>query len=223
MPKLLIADDEKEIVELLKFYLEKDHMTIFNAHDGQEALRIFEEEEIDLIILDIMMPKIDGFQLTKAIREKSNVPIMILSAKTEATDKIYGLDLGADDYISKPFDALEVVARVRANLRRLYDLGNDRKMKGSLKVADLELDLDRCILIRDMEEIELTSVEFKVLFLFMNSPGQVFSKEQIYEAGWKNADAVDDNTIRVSISKLRNKVGESRIHTIRGLGYRMEK
>ncbi|MGC6767416.1 response regulator transcription factor [Enterococcus sp. LJL51] len=223
MANILIADDEKEIIDLLKLYLERDGTVIFEAANGKQSLEVLEKEAIDLIILDIMMPELNGFEVTKKIREQSSIPIMIISAKIDTTDKIFGLELGADDYITKPFDPLEVTARVRAALRRNYELNQQQRQPEQIVVRELTLDMGQCLLIRQGEEIPLTSVEFKVLFLLMNSPGQVFTKEQIFEAGWEDSYVVDDNTIRVCISKLRNKVGEHNIKTIRGLGYRLEK
>lgn len=223
MPTILLADDEPEIIDLLKLYLERDGIVVHTAADGEAATQILQEQTIDLALLDIMMPKKNGFELIKMIRETSNIPIMVISAKVDTTDKIFGLELGADDYITKPFDPLEVAARVRANLRRTYELNPASETKNLLTVRNLVLDLNQCILIRDEDEIPLTSVEYKVLFLLMNSPGRVFTKEQIFEAGWSDTYLVDDNTIRVCISKLRSKVGDDNIRTIRGLGYRLEK
>lgn len=224
MYKILIADDEKDIVKLLRLYLEKNDIKIYEANDGAEALDLLNEEDIDLAIVDIMMPKINGFELIKKIRIDNNIPIMIISAKIETADKIFGLELGADDYITKPFDPMEVAARVKANLRRFYNLNQAKKEYASeIKVRDLILDTNQCILFKGEMPIDLTSVEYKLLKLFMESPGRVFTKEQLFECGWGEEYIVDDNTIRVSISKLRNKVGEEEIKTIRGLGYRLEK
>lgn len=224
MYKILIADDEKDIVKLLRLYLEKDDIKIYEANDGAAAIDLLNEEEIDLAIVDIMMPKINGFELIKKIRIKNNIPIMIISAKVETADKIFGLELGADDYITKPLDPMEVVARVKANLRRFYNLNQAKKETASeIKVRDLILDTNQCILFKGEAQIDLTSVEYKLLKLFMESPGRVFTKEQLFECGWGETYVVDDNTIRVCISKLRNKVGEEEIKTIRGLGYRFEK
>lgn len=224
MYKILIADDECDIIKLLRLYLEKDDIKIYEANDGKAAINVLDENEIDLAIVDIMMPKINGFELIKKIRASNNMPIIILSAKVETTDKIFGLELGADDYITKPFDPMEVAARVKANLRRFYNL-NQMKIEHitEIKVRDLILDTSQCVLYKENKKIDLTSVEYKVLKLFMESPGRVFTKEQIFESGWGEEFVVDDNTIRVCISKLRNKVGEEDIKTIRGLGYRMEK
>lgn len=223
---ILIADDEKEITELLQLYLEKDNYRVLMADNGLTAFQIAENQQIDLAIVDIMMPQMDGFQLLKKIRDKSNIPIIILSAKISDSDKILGLDLGADDYITKPFNPLEVVARVNANLRRADNLSPKYKEYEHLKVRDLELDLEQCILLKDAEKIELTAVEFRLMKLFMGQPGRVFTKQQLFEVGWDELSYVDDNSIMVCISKLRTKLDDDNtnyIKTIRGLGYRLEK
>ena len=232
---ILIADDEKEILSLLRLYLENAGFTVVEAADGEEALARIRSEKPDLAILDIMMPKMDGYALIRQIRSTMNMPVIILSAKSETSDKILGLGMGADDYIAKPFDALEVVARVQANLRRFYQLGSggtddsqsapDTADSPLIHVHDLTLDTEKCILIKNGTAIELTSIEYKMLKLFMESPGRVFTKKQIYEAVWGEEYIVDDNNIMVYISKIRDKTGEyeggSYIRTIRGLGYKM--
>lgn len=223
MYKILIADDEKDIIKLLRLYLEKDDIKIYEAYDGIAAIDLLNQHEIDLAIVDIMMPKMNGFELIKKIRKANNIPIMILSAKVETSDKVFGLELGADDYITKPFEPMEVVARVKANLRRFYNLNQLKINQNSeIKVRDLTLDTNQCVLFKGEKKIILTSVEYKLLTLFMLSPGRVFTKEQIFEFCWGEMYVVDDNTIRVCISKLRNKIGEGEIKSIRGLGYRLE-
>ena len=221
MPNILIADDEKEIVRLLKIYLEAEHFNIFEAYDGAAAYDILQRESIDLAIVDIMMPKIDGYELIKRIRAGRYIPILVISAKIQLSDRILGIDLGADDYIVKPFEPLEVAAKVKAHLRRM---GVQQPVQENiLTVGELTLDRDRCLLIKGDEQIDLTKAEFKVLELFMEQPGRVFTKEQIYERAWYSEGGVDDNTIRVIISRLRDKTGAEYIKTIRGLGYRLEK
>ncbi len=220
MPNILIADDEKEIVRLLKIYLEAEHFNIFEAYDGAAAYDILQRESIDLAIVDIMMPKVDGYELIKRIRTGRYIPILVISAKTQLSDRILGIDLGADDYIVKPFEPLEVAAKVKAHLRRTS--AQQPLRENVLTVGSLTLDRDRCVLIRAGEKIELTKAEFKVLELFMEQPGRVFTKEQIYERAWYSEGGVDDNTIRVIISRLRDKTGAEYIKTIRGLGYRLE-
>lgn len=224
--KILIADDEPEIRSLLRLYLENENYEIIEAEDGQQALDLLHSRRPDLCILDIMMPKMDGFHVLQEIRKDSNVPVMILSAKDADSEKILGLNLGADDYLAKPFNPLEAVARVNSNIRRFYSLGTGEGAKTVLQVRDLTLDQDACALCKGEEMIELTSVEYRIMELFMQNPGKVFTKQQIYERGWGEAYVVADNNIMVCISKLRAKLDEdpaAYIRTIRGLGYRLEK
>ena len=223
---ILIADDEKEILSLLRLYLENAGYRVSEASDGNTAFSLMQKGGIDLAILDIMMPKMDGYALIRRIREKNDLPIIVLSARSETTDKIMGLGMGADDYIAKPFDGLEVIARVEACLRRLSRTKNESSLsKASLTVRDLTLDTNACVLIKDGTTIDLTSIEYRILKLFMGSPGRVFTKKQIYEAAWGEDYIVDDNNIMVYISKIREKLGErggaSYIRTIRGLGYKL--
>lgn len=227
--KILIADDEAEIRDVLRLYLEKDGYEVTEAADGVEAMKTIRKEQPDLVILDIMMPGLDGYRVLRNIREDNNIPVIMLSAKDTDADKILGLDLGADDYITKPFGPLEAVARVNSNIRRFYSLGaggGSQKTVKELTVQDLRLDLEACLLYRGEEPIELTSVEFRIMRLFMEEPGKVFTKQQIYEQGWGDEYLVSDNSIMVCISKLRGKLdhdGREYIKTIRGLGYRLEK
>lgn len=222
---ILVADDEKEIRELLRLYLENTGYNVVEAEDGQQALEILRSEKIDLCLLDIMMPKVDGYRVLQELRKESNIPVMILSAKDADSEKILGLNLGADDYMTKPFNPLEAIARVNSNIRRFYALGTS-PMTETIKVRDLELDIDSCEFRKNGEVIELTSVEYKIMELFMKSPGKVFTKQQIYEYGWGEDFVVADNNIMVCISKLRDKLDEdpsAYIKTIRGLGYRLER
>lgn len=227
--KILIADDEKEIRNLLKLYLENESYEVIEAQDGITTLELITKQKPDLCLLDIMMPGLDGLQVMKKIREESNIPIIIISARTADAERILGLNLGADDYIPKPFNPLEVVARVKSQLRRFYDLGSAAAvtLKEELKVRDLVLDTESCMLTRNGEPVELTPVEFKIMELFMRSPGKVFTKQQIYEFAWGDDFIVADNNIMVSISKLRTKLDaedpSKYIRTLRGLGYRMDK
>ena len=221
---ILIVDDEKEIRELLRLYIEKDGYSVIQAENGLEALIQADSAQIDLAIIDIMMPELDGYGLIKALRERGNLPIIVVSAKAENHEKILGLDLGADDYVTKPFDPLEVVARIRARLRR-HDVQTADSGAALLTVGGLTLDTSACTLRFGNESIQLTATEFNMMKLFMQSPGRVFTKQQIYDAAWQEAVAVDDNTVMVAISKLRGKLpgdcGVS-IGTVRGLGYRLE-
>ena len=222
MANILIADDEKEIVRLLRIYIEANDNKVFEANDGDAALRILNEESIDLAIVDIMMPRKNGYEIIKYIRKDSNIPILVISAKVELSDRVFGIDLGADDYITKPFEPLEVAAKVRAHLRRAGIQGAFEKENNRIEVGSLVLDCDECVVINNRTTTELTKAEYKVLELFMQHPRRVFTKEQIYEYAWENEYAVDDNTIRVIISRLRDKIGDDTIKTIRGLGYRLE-
>lgn len=219
---ILIADDEKEIIKVLRLFLEKENLNVYEAYDGEMAHMLVQNYDIDLAIIDIMMPRMDGYELLKKIREEYQIPVMILSAKIQLDDKILGLDLGADDYITKPFEPLEVVARVRAHLRRNNNGSSNCTEQNILTFQELQLDVDCCQVKICDKVVDLTKIEFLLLEMFMQQPGRVFTKEQIYERGWGGIYAVDDNTIRVTISRLRDKIGEKHIKTIRGLGYRLE-
>ena len=223
MPRILIADDEKEIVRLLRMYLESDDITVLEACDGLQAVDIARENDIDLALVDIMMPKMDGYQVIKQLRQREKyIPILVISAKVTLSDRVLGMDIGADDYITKPFEPLEVAAKVRAQLRRLTAATPQALPQNVLTAGSLTLDLDECTITRGSEIITLTKAEFKVLALLMGQPRRVFTREQIYESAWYSEGAVDDNTIRVIISRLRDKIGAEHIKTIRGLGYRFE-
>ena len=229
MDRILIADDESEIRSLLRLYLENAGYAVEEAADGEEAVKLLAGGDFHLCLLDIMMPKMDGFHVLRKVRETSNIPVIIISAKDTDPEKILGLDLGADDYIVKPFNPLETVARVRSNLRRYHELHGEKKRDAKHAVLthrDLVLDLDECCLYKDGVRIDLTSVEFKILSMFMEHPGKVFTRQQIFERGWGEEYAVADNNIMVCISKLRAKLSEdpsAYIRTIRGLGYRLER
>ena len=224
--KILVADDEAQIRDLLKLYLENEGYEVFQAADGADALRQLHVVKPDLCILDIMMPKMDGYQVLKVIRQESNIPVLILSAKDADSEKILGLNLGADDYLAKPFNPLEAVARVGSAMRRFYALGAIQESKPKLTVRDLTLDPESCTLEKDGKVIELTGVEYKLMELFMTHPGKVFTKQQLYEQGWGEEYIIADNNIMVCISKLRAKLSDDSseyIKTMRGLGYRLEK
>ncbi|MED4447189.1 response regulator transcription factor [Bacillus thuringiensis] len=224
---ILIVDDDKDIIDLLKLFLEMENFFVVEASNGEVALKCLEENHIDLAIVDIMMPKMDGYQLIKKIRETLQFPILILSAKSQEVDKIIGLGIGADDFITKPFSALEIIARVQAHLRRSYEF-NDKAVEGKEKqihVGDLVLDHHSCTLYKSSETITLSATEYKILTLFMEEPGRIFTKKQIFESVWSDYYCADDNTIMVHISRLREKLEDSPknpiyIKTIRGLGYR---
>lgn len=223
--KILIADDEAEIRQLIKLYLENEGYEVTEAKDGNEAILKLHSMTPDLCILDIMMPGIDGYQVLKKLRSDSNIPVIILSAKDADSEKILGLNLGADDYISKPFNPLELVARVNSAMRRFYSLGSGDTASDIVKVKDLELNRQSCCLRKSGQLIDLTSVEYRIMELFMTHPGKVFTKQQIYEYGWEDDYIVSDNNIMVCISKLRTKLSDDQngyIKTLRGLGYRMD-
>ncbi len=226
--KILIADDEVEILEILELYLEKEGFQVFKAEDGLKAWQVIEQEDINIAIIDIMMPMIDGFNLTKKIRSCYNTPIIILSAKDQDNDKILGLGLGADDYVIKPFNPLEIVARVQAQIRRFYNLNSNNNVKKLITVGEIELDtFNRSVNMRG-NTLELTSIEYKILNLLMENSGKIFTKKEIYEGVWEDYFAGDDNTIMVHISNLRDKIEQNSkkpvyLKTIRGLGYKFEK
>ena len=223
--KVLIADDEKEIRNLLRLYLENDGFQVSDVASGEEVAGAMDKFKPDIVLLDVMMPGKDGIHVLKDIREVSNVPVMIISARTADAERSLGLNVGADDYICKPFNPLEVVARVKSNLRRFYSLGSGEGKTEKLTIGDLELDTEKCLLLKAGKSMELTSVEYKIMELLMKHPGKVFTKQQIYEYAWGEDYFVADNNIMVAISKLRTKLDEdpSRyIKTLRGLGYRLE-
>jgi DNA-binding response OmpR family regulator len=233
---ILIIDDQPEIRELISLYLEKDGYHIIEADNGNEAIQTIHDHKIDLILVDLMMPIIDGYQLIKKVRETHAIPIIIVSAKNEDHDKILGLGLGADDFIQKPFNPLEVVARVQALLRRSYNYSNEDSQQRNIPdtrkkmVGNLILDEDAFSIIRNGVVIPLTKIEYKILELLMDSPGRVFTKQQIFERAWNDyyIDGDGDNTINVHISKIRDKIEENPkkpayLKTVRGLGYKLEK
>lgn len=224
---ILIAEDDKDIIDILKLYLENEEYTIFVSENGEDAYNLFKNNEIHVCIFDIMMPKLNGYELTKKIREESKVPILILSAKNQDVDKIIGLNIGADDYISKPFNPLELVARVKAMIRRNYDF-NTEESKTIYKVKDLTLNTESFTIYKNNEMLNLTPTELKILMMLMKEPGKIFTKVQIYENIIGDYFQTDDNTMMVHISRLREKIEDDPknpqyIKTIRGLGYKIEK
>lgn len=227
---ILVAEDDEDIIELLRIYLENEGYRILTAVNGVEAYELVEKEKIDLAIVDIMMPKMNGYELTKKIRQHCNIPIIILSAKNQDTDKIFGLNLGADDYIAKPFNPLEVTARVKSNLRRFYNLNEKyvKDQKGIVRLGELELNLAEVAVYKNGVGVELTPMEYKILTFLMQSPGRVYTKRQIYESICGEYFEADDNTIMVHISNIRDKIeNDTRnpvyLKTVRGLGYKIEK
>ncbi len=220
---ILIAEDDSDIRGLLRLYLESEGYRVLEAEDGAQALTLAREETPDMAILDVMMPKLNGYELTRALRKFSDIPILILSAKSQDNDKILGLNLGADDYIAKPFNPVEIVARVKAQLRR-----SARENSAVLTVGDLSLDTASFQLTKGGQTISLTPMEYKILALLMRSPGRIFTKIQLYEGAVGTYFEGDDNTMMVHISKLREKIEDDPkdpryIITVRGLGYKIEK
>lgn len=228
MPNILICDDEKDIVSALKIYLTDPDYTLFEAFDGEEAVRIISENEIHLVLLDIMMPVMDGISAMAAIRQTSNVPVILLTAKGEDADKILGLNVGADDYITKPFNPLEVTARVRSQLRRYLKLGAGQISRDIYAIGGIELDDSAKRVTADGEEVSLTPKEFEILRFLMASPGKVFSPKEIYLNVWKEQPVGTDNIVAVHIRHLREKIeidpGEPRyIRVVFGQGYKFER
>ncbi|MBH5316816.1 response regulator transcription factor [Paenibacillus sp. GSMTC-2017] len=227
---ILIADDEPEIINVLTLFLEAEGFKVAAACNGKEALTFVQKGGIDMAIVDIMMPSMDGFQLIKLIRAQHKFPIIILSAKNQETDKIVGLGIGADDFICKPFSAMEVLARVQAHLRRTYEFNEATSLSdiSQIRVGNMTLDHHSCMLYKREQPISLSSIEYKLLDLFMKFPGRVYTKKQIFEHAWSEHYFADDNTIMVQISRLRDKIEDHPknpmyIKTIRGLGYRFAK
>ena len=218
--KILVADDEKDIRSVLALYLEDAGYEVVEAADGAEALRVLQTQDIDLCLLDIMMPELDGYQVLKCVRETDDVPIIVVSAKGQDAEKILGLNLGADDYL------VEAVARVNTNIRRAKGALPQKTRTAAIKVRDLELDRESCTLTCAGQPIALTSAEYRIMSMLMEHPGRVFTKQQIYECGWDEDYIAAENSVMVCISKLRSKLGDdpqAYIKTIRGLGYRLEK
>ena len=223
---VLIVEDDNDILELLKLYLESSNFLVYVAYDGIDALELLEKEKINIIIADIMMPKMNGYELIKSVRVNSNIPIIIISAKNMDSDKILGLDIGADAYVTKPFNPLEVVAYVKALLRRYNELSNS-KINDVINIGDLSLDLSKCILKKNKKVVPLTSTEIKIIAMMLKSPGKVFTKQQIYECISGEFYECDDNTMMVHISNIRGKIEDNPskpkyIKTVRGLGYKFE-
>lgn len=222
--KILVADDEKEIVDLIDLYLRNSY-TVIKSYDGVDALAKINENKIDLAIVDIMMPNMDGYKLIENIRKDKEIPIIIISAKTQSYDKIIGLDIGADDYITKPFDPLELVARVKSQLRRYYRFSNIENREAKITIRNLTLYTESLRVERNGQEIHLTSTEYKILELLMTNKNKVFTKKNIFESVWEEYYYNEDNVIMVHMSKLRDKIEDENdkyIKTIRGLGYKFE-
>ena len=232
MFNILVVDDDKEIVESIEIYLKSEGYNIYKAYDGIEALEILIEKEVHLILMDIMMPKMDGIKTTIKIREEKNIPIILVSAKSEDTDKIMGLNIGADDYITKPFNLLELVARVKSNLRRYVNLGTYNKQvskdKETLQSGGLELNFLSKEVRVDGENIKVTPIEYKIIELLLANKGRVFSIDEIYEKVWKEDSFNPENTVAVHIRRIREKIEinpkePKYLKVVWGIGYKIEK
>lgn len=230
MAKILVCDDDKEIVEAIEIYLTQDGHQVLEAYDGIEAVEILKKESVDLLIMDIMMPRMDGIRATLKIREKHNIPIIILSAKSEDADKILGLNIGADDYITKPFNPLELVARVKSHLRRYMQLGSTtiKESEAIYTVGGLAINDDLKEVTVDGEQVKLTPIEYNILLLLVKHQGKVFSIDQIYENIWNENAVGVDNTVAVHIRHIREKIEinpkEPRyLKVVWGVGYKIEK
>lgn len=225
---ILVCDDDKEIVNAIEIYLRNEGYEVFKAYDGMEALQIAEKEEIHLILMDVMMPRLDGMRTTMKIREEKNIPIIMLSAKSEDYDKITGLNVGADDYITKPFNPLELIARVKSQLRRYVNLGSMEKKTGVFKTGGLVIDDEQKTVELDGKPVAVTPIEYGILKLLTEHAGRVFSMEQIYEAVWNEPAYNPENTVAVHIRRIREKIeinpkNPKYLKVVWGIGYKIEK
>ena len=228
---VLVVDDDKEIVDAIDIYLRNEGINVIKAYDGLEALEALMENDIHLILMDIMMPNMDGLRTTMKIRQEKNIPIILISAKSEDTDKILGLNMGADDYVTKPFTPLELLARVNSQLRRyrrfMEKLGDKEKTQNIHVIGGLELDEERVEVRVDGELVKVTPMEYKILLLLMKNPGRVFSADEIYERVW-NERAVNTDTIMVHVRNIREKIEinpkePKYLKVVWGVGYKIEK
>lgn len=228
MNHILICDDDKSIVDSLEIYLQQEGYHVFKAYDGIQALKVLEQEDIRLIIMDIMMPRLDGIRTILKIREESNIPIIVLSAKTADSDKIFGLNVGADDYVSKPFNPLELVARVNSQMRRYTKLGNVVETGHIFRAGGLAIDDDLKEVTVDGKPVRMTPIEYNILLLLVKNQGKVYSINQIYESIWNEEAIGADNTVAVHIRHIREKIEinpkEPRyLKVVWGVGYKIEK
>ncbi|MQR94529.1 response regulator transcription factor [Fictibacillus phosphorivorans] len=225
---VLVVDDEKEIRDAIEIYLKNEGITVVQARDGIEAIEKLDEHPIHLIVMDIMMPKLDGISTTFKIREQKNIPIIILSAKSEDTDKVLGLQIGADDYVTKPFNPLELIARVKSQLRRYVTLGTYEGKTNLIDLNGLTLDKEAKEVAINGDSVKLTPIEYKIVELLMSYPGRVFSINDIYERVWKEPSYNAENTVAVHIRKIREKIeidpkNPRYLKVVWGIGYKMEK
>lgn len=230
MAKILVCDDDKEIVEAIEIYLCQEGYEVLKAYDGEAALKILKAEQVDLLVMDVMMPRLDGIRATLKIREENNMPIIILSAKSEDADKILGLNVGADDYVTKPFNPLELVARVKSQLRRYTQLGSTVKTENNAvySAGGLSIDDDLKEVTVDGEPVRLTPIEYNILLLLVKNQGKVFSIDQIYENIWNEEAIGVDNTVAVHIRHIREKIeinpkDPRYLKVVWGVGYKIEK
>ena len=229
---ILVCDDDRAIVDAIEIYLSQEGYTVVKAYDGLDALKKLQENEIQLVLMDVMMPGMDGIRTTMKIRETSSVPIIFLSAKSEDVDKILGLNIGADDYITKPFNPLELTARVKSQLRRYTQLNPNsstgKAAKNEISIRGLSINKDNHKVVVYGEEIKLTPIEFDILYLLASNPGRVFSTDEIFEKVWNEKVYEANNTVMVHIRRLRGKMKEDTrqdkiITTVWGVGYKIEK
>lgn len=229
MTSILVCDDDKEIVDAIEIYLAQEGYRIFKAYDGEQALEILGSENIQLLIMDVMMPRLDGIRATLKIREYSSIPIIILSAKSEDADKILGLNVGADDYITKPFNPLELVARVKSNLRRYTSLGGvNGEVKTHYQVGGLVINAENKQVMVDGEPVKMTPIEYSILLLLIKNPGKIFSINEIYESIWNEEAIGVDNTVAVHIRHIREKIEinpkePKYLKVVWGVGYKVDK
>ncbi|MBX9975931.1 response regulator transcription factor [Cytobacillus firmus] len=225
---ILVCDDDKAIVDAIGIYLENEGYKIFKAFNGEEAIEVIRDHEIHLVIMDIMMPKMDGIRATMKIREENNIPLIMLSAKSEDSDKILGLNLGADDYIIKPFNPLELIARVKSQLRRYTTFGSLETRSNVYQTGGLMIDDERRTVTIDGKEVHLTPVQYKILKLLTANVGRVFSIEEIYEKIWNEKSFSPENTVTVHIRKIREKIEinpkePKYLKVVWGVGYKVER
>ncbi len=226
--QVLVCDDDKDIVEAISIYLKSEGIRTFQAFNGKQALEILKKETIHLVMMDIMMPEMDGLEAVATIRQTSNVPIIFLSAKSENTDKVIGLNFGADDYITKPYNPLEMVARVKAQLRRYTQLGTQVVQQNIIRTGGLEMDLDQKSVSLDGEAIAITPTEWRILRVLMTNLGKVFSTEELFEAAWNDVAFASNNTIAVHVRRIREKIevdpkNPIYLKVVWGIGYKIEK
>ncbi|MFZ5352294.1 MAG: response regulator transcription factor [Bacillota bacterium] len=225
---VLVVDDEVEIRDAIEIYLKNEGLKVYKAKDGIEALELLDKEEIHIILLDVMMPRLDGIKTAFRIREKRSIPIIMLSAKSEDTDKILGLNIGADDYITKPFNPLEMIARVKSQLRRYISLGSYNLREDEICIRGLALNKSTKQVTVDGDEVRLTPLEFKILELLMENKGKVFSIDEIYDRVWQEPCFNADNTVAVHIRRIREKIEinpkePKYLKVVWGIGYKIEK